>query len=104
VLYLSGEESAQQIRLRAERLAALHPELYLATETALPEVIGAIEATEADLVIIDSIQTLLHPDLSSAPGSVAQVRDCSHRLVEEAKARGCAIVLVGHVTKEGHLA
>lgn len=104
VLYLSGEESAQQIRLRAERLGAMHPELYLATETALPQVVGAIESTEPDLVIVDSVQTLLHPDLSSAPGSVTQVRDCSHRLVQEAKSRGCAIVLVGHVTKEGNLA
>lgn len=104
VLYLSGEESAQQIRLRAERLGALHPDLYLATETSLPQVLEAIAAVDPDLVVVDSIQTLLHPDLSSAPGSVAQVRDCSHRLVQEAKARSCAVVLVGHVTKEGNLA
>ena len=104
VLYVSGEESPQQIRLRAERLGALHPELYLAAETVLPQVIGAIDEVEPDLVIVDSIQTMLHPELSSAPGSVAQVRDCSHRLVQEAKTRGCAVVLVGHVTKEGGLA
>lgn len=104
VLYLSGEESAQQIRLRAERLGALHPQLFLATETALPQVLGAIDAVDPDLVIVDSIQTLLQPELSSAPGSVAQVRECSHRLVTEAKSRGCSIVLVGHVTKEGSLA
>ena len=104
VLYLSGEESPQQIRLRAERLGALHPLLYLAAETALPQVIGAIDHVTPDLVVVDSIQTLLDPDLSSTPGSVAQVRDCAHRLVIEAKQRGCAIVLVGHVTKEGNLA
>lgn len=104
VLYLSGEESPQQIRLRAERLGALHPKLYLAAEVGLPQVVGAIDQIEPDLVVIDSIQTLVHPDLSSVPGSVAQVRDCSHRLVQEAKARGCAVVLVGHVTKEGNLA
>ncbi len=104
VLYLSGEESAQQIRLRAERLGALHPRLWLATEVALPQVLGAIGEVEPDLVIIDSVQTLLNPDLASTPGSVAQVRECSHRLVQEAKRRGCAMVLVGHVTKEGNLA
>ena len=104
VLYLSGEESAQQIRLRAERLGALHPLLYLATEVALPQVLGAVDEIEPDLVVVDSVQTLLDPELSSAPGSVAQVRECSHRLVGEAKRRSCAIVLVGHVTKEGSLA
>ncbi|MCU1357348.1 MAG: repair protein RadA [Acidimicrobiales bacterium] len=104
VLYLSGEESPQQIRLRAERLGALHPLLFLAAETALPQVVGAIDHVRPDLVIIDSIQTLLNPDLASTPGSVAQVRECSHRLVSEAKDRGCAMVLVGHVTKEGALA
>ena len=104
VLYLSGEESAQQVRLRAERLGALHPCLWLATEVSLPQVLGAIESVEPDVVIIDSVQTLLNPDLASTPGSVAQVRECTHRLVQEAKRRGCAMVLVGHVTKEGALA
>jgi len=104
VLYLSGEESPQQIRLRAERLGALHSRLYLAAEVALPQVVGAMDLVTPDLVIVDSVQTLVDPDLSSAPGSVAQVRECSHRLVREAKARGCAVILVGHVTKEGALA
>src|SRR6478736_981542 len=96
VLYLSGEESAQQVRLRAERLGALHPQLWLATEVALPQVLGAIAEVQPELVIVDSVQTLLNPDLASTPGSVAQVRECTHRLVQEAKRRGCAIVLVGH--------
>lgn len=104
VLYLSGEESAQQVRLRAERLGALHPMLWLATEVSLPQVLGAIASVEPDLVIVDSVQTLLNPDLASTPGSVTQVRECTHRLVQEAKRTGCAIVLVGHVTKEGSLA
>jgi DNA repair protein RadA/Sms len=104
VLYLSGEESAQQVRLRAERLGALHPMLWLATEVALPQVLGAIASVQPDLVIIDSVQTLLNPELASTPGSVAQVRECSHRLVQEAKRTGSAMVLVGHVTKEGSLA
>jgi DNA repair protein RadA/Sms len=104
VLYLSGEESAQQVRLRAERLGALHPMLWLATEISLPQVLGAIGSVQPDLVIVDSVQTLLNPDLASTPGSVAQVRECTHRLVQEAKRTGCAMVLVGHVTKEGALA
>ena len=104
VLYLSGEESAQQVRLRAERLGALHPLLWLATEISLPQVLGAIGEVGPDLVIVDSVQTLLNPDLASTPGSVAQVRECTHRLVQEAKRTGCAMVLVGHVTKEGALA
>jgi DNA repair protein RadA/Sms len=104
VLYLSGEESAQQIRLRAERLGALHPSLWLATEVAMPQVVGAIDEVAPDLVIVDSVQTLLDPQLASTPGSVAQVRECANRLVQEAKRRGCAVVLVGHVTKEGALA
>ena len=104
VLYLSGEESAQQVRLRAERLGALHPMLWLATEISLPQVLGAIASVEPDLVIVDSVQTLLNPELASTPGSVGQVRECTHRLVQEAKRTGCAIVLVGHVTKEGSLA
>ena len=104
VLYLSGEESAQQVRLRAERLGALHPMLWLATEISLPQVLGAIGSVGPDLVIIDSVQTLLNPELASTPGSVAQVRECAHRLVQEAKRTGCAMVLVGHVTKEGSLA
>ena len=104
VLYLSGEESPQQVRLRAERLGALHPLLYLASETAVPHVLGAIAQVEPDLVVVDSVQTMSLPELSSAPGSVAQVRECSHRLVQETKRRGCATVLVGHVTKEGNLA
>ena len=104
VLYISGEESPQQIRLRAERLGAIHPRLWLAAEIGLPQVVGAIDAVQPDVVVVDSIQTLLNPDLSSAPGSVGQVRECSHRLVQEAKRRGCAIILVGHVTKDGSLA
>ena len=78
--------------------------MYLAAETSLPQVLGAIDAVKPDLVIVDSIQTMVHPDLASTPGSVAQVRDCSHRLTAEAKQRGCAMVLVGHVTKDGNLA
>ena len=104
VLYITGEESPQQVRLRAERLGALHPLLYLAAESSVPNVVRSIDGVGPELVVVDSIQTLSVPELASAPGSVAQVRECSHRLVQEAKQRGCAVVLVGHVTKEGNLA
>ena len=103
-LYVSGEESAQQVRLRAERLGALGPNLWLLAETSLPHVIAALDNVEPELVIIDSIQSIADPDLGSAPGSVVQVRGCTHRLVAEAKRRGIPMVLVGHVTKDGGLA
>jgi DNA repair protein RadA/Sms len=103
-LYVSGEESAQQVRLRAERLGALGPNLWLLAETSLPHVIAALDTVQPHLVIIDSIQSVADPDLGSAPGSVVQVRGCTHRLVAEAKQRGIPMVLVGHVTKDGGLA
>ncbi|MEL6891885.1 MAG: ATPase domain-containing protein, partial [Actinomycetota bacterium] len=103
-LYVSAEESAQQVRLRAERLDAIRDDLWLHAETSLPHIIRAIDHTSPELVVIDSIQTVADPDLGSVPGSVAQVRGCAHRLVTEAKDRNIAIVLVGHVTKEGSLA
>jgi DNA repair protein RadA/Sms len=104
VLYVSAEESNQQVRLRAQRLDALTSRLWLASDTALPHVIAHIDAVDPDIVIVDSIQTVHDPDLGSAPGSVVQVRECAHRLVREAKERGVSIVLVGHVTKDGSLA
>src|SRR5437899_4632032 len=104
VLYISGEESSQQVRGRAERLGAVAPRLWLAAETNLPHVLAHLDAVRPDVAVIDSIQTLHDPDLGSAPGSVVQVRECAYRLVREAKARNMAIVLVGHVTKEGGLA
>ncbi|MEP7203890.1 MAG: DNA repair protein RadA [Ilumatobacteraceae bacterium] len=103
-LYISGEESAQQVRLRAERLGALGPNLWLLAETSLPHVVAAIDSVQPQLVIVDSIQSVADPDLGSAPGSVVQVRGCTHRLVAEAKGRGIPVVLVGHVTKDGALA
>jgi DNA repair protein RadA/Sms len=103
-LYVSAEESAQQVRLRAERLDAIRPNLWLHAETSLPHIIRAVDETQPELVVIDSIQTVADPNLSSPPGSVGQVRGCAHRLVNEAKERDVAIVLVGHVTKDGNLA
>ena len=103
-LYVSGEESAQQVRLRAERLGAIGPHLWLLAETSLPHIIASLDTAQPHLVIIDSIQSVADPDLDSAPGSVVQVRGCTHRLVAEAKRREIPMVLVGHVTKDGALA
>jgi DNA repair protein RadA/Sms len=103
-LYVSAEESAQQVRLRAERLQALAPELWLVADTVLPHVVDHLDSVGPSVVVLDSIQTIHDPQLASAPGSVAQVRDCAHRLVREAKERGVAVLLVGHVTKDGGLA
>src|SRR4029078_3205928 len=91
-------------RLRAERLGAVVPNVWLASETDLTHVSAQLDAVRPDVVIIDSIQTVHEPQLGSAPGAVVQVRECAHRLVREAKARATAMVLVGHVTKDGGLA
>jgi DNA repair protein RadA/Sms len=104
VLYVSGEESAAQIRLRAERLGAAALQVPVIAETDLDVVLATLEAEQPEAVIIDSVQTLHAPDLSGAPGSVGQVREVADRITRLAKARGIAVVLVGHVTKEGALA
>ncbi len=103
-LFLTAEESAPQVRRRASRIGALPEQLWLAADTELPDLLGHLDAVQPDVVIVDSIQTVHDPGLSSAPGSVAQVRECAHRFVVEARARGTAVVLVGHVTKDGGLA
>jgi DNA repair protein RadA/Sms len=103
-LYVTAEESAQQVRLRAERLDALNDNVWLLAEMSLPNIFNAIQQVSPDLVVIDSIQTIADPELSSPPGSVVQVRGCAHRLVQEAKHRNLPVIMVGHVTKEGGLA
>jgi DNA repair protein RadA/Sms len=103
-LYLTAEESAPQVRGRAERLGALADQLWLAADTALPDVLAHLDAVQPALLVVDSIQTVHDPELASAPGAVGQVRECAQRLVTEARARGVAVVLVGHVTKDGGLA
>ncbi len=103
-LYVSAEESAQQVRLRAERLDAIGDRLWLHAETSLPHLLDSIAEIAPDLVVIDSIQTVFDPAIGSLPGSVAQVRGCAQRLVNVAKERNTSIVLVGHVTKDGTLA
>ncbi len=103
-LLVSAEESLLQVRRRAERLQAVRPGLWMVTETALPGIESAVREVEPDLVVIDSIQTVWDPDLESSPGSVVQVRGCAHQLAAMAKDDGPAIVVVGHVTKDGALA
>ena len=103
-LYVTAEESAHQVQRRAQRLGAVRDGLWLHAETSLPHIIAAIDETKPQLVVIDSIQTVHDPATAALPGSVGQVRGCAQRLVVEAKDRNVAIVLVGHVTKDGGLA
>jgi len=103
-LLVTAEESPAQVRMRAERVGALASELLVAGATDLNHVIAHAEAVAPDVLAIDSIQTVVDPDRPGAPGSVTQVRDCAYRLVQLAKERGLATVLVGHVTKEGTVA
>ncbi len=103
-LLVSAEESKEQVRLRAERLDALHPNVLIVTETSLPAVLDRIAEVKPDVLAVDSIQTLMDPELNGIPGSVGQVRECAHRLVRAAKDGAIATVLVGHVTKDGSLA
>jgi len=103
-LLVSAEESKEQVRMRARRLGALEPALWLVSETSLPGVVAAIDEVRPDVVAVDSIQTVADPDLGTGPGSVTQVRECAQSLVALAKQGGPAIVLVGHVTKDGALA
>lgn len=104
VLYVSGEESARQTRMRAERLGALPPALFLYPENDLEAILRAIDEHAPHHVVVDSIQVVYRPDIPSAPGSVAQVRECTATLLGMAKARDISVLLVGHVTKEGQLA
>jgi DNA repair protein RadA/Sms len=104
VLYVSGEESARQIKLRAERLGVNNPELLLLAETDLEQVLAAIEHEKPGLAIIDSIQTVYTSALGSAPGTVGQLRECAQQLIGLAKRTDIPLFLVGHVTKEGAIA
>lgn len=104
VLYVTGEESARQVRLRADRLATLHDRLFVVSETNLETIEQHVQKLEPVLLVVDSIQTVYRPDLSSAPGSVSQVREGAAQLLRLAKGSGVAVFIVGHVTKEGSLA
>jgi DNA repair protein RadA/Sms len=104
IVYVCGEESPGQVRLRAERLAATHGDILLLPEVDAAAIEDTLSQRSPQLVIVDSIQTLFDPDVSGAPGSVSQVRACGSRLMRLAKSRGFAAVLVGHVTKDGSIA
>ena len=104
VLYSSGEESAAQIALRAKRIALTAPQLEVLAEIQLEKLLTTIDASRPQVVVVDSIQTVYSDALTSAPGSVAQVRECAAQLTRYAKSTGICMLMVGHVTKDGHLA
>lgn len=104
VLYVSGEESARQIKLRAERIGEFKDDLYLFSETDMTSIVQTIGELEPDVVVIDSIQTMFEETVDAAPGSVSQVREVTNRLLQVAKSRNITIFIVGHVTKEGNVA
>lgn len=104
VLYVSGEESVQQIKLRAQRLGVADPHLLLLAETDLDAILAACERAHPQVIVVDSIQTVYKPDLPSAPGSVAQVRECTADLLRLAKGKDITALIVGHMTKEGQIA
>jgi DNA repair protein RadA/Sms len=104
VLYVTGEESTRQVRMRADRLGAVADRLFVVSETNLETIEAHIKNVKPDLMVIDSIQTIFKPDVQSAPGSVSQVRECAVELLRIAKTSGIAAFVVGHVTKDGTLA
>jgi DNA repair protein RadA/Sms len=104
VLYVSAEESISQIRMTAERLSALHDNLYLLAETDLSAALAEVERVKPSVLILDSVQTVYAPELESAPGSVSQIREVTAQIVSRAKSTNMATFLVGHVTKDGNIA
>lgn len=104
VLYISGEESAKQVKLRARRLAIDVPNLYVLAENAMDHVEERLKELAPDVAVVDSIQTMYRPEMASAPGSVSQIRECTSLLMRLCKESGTAVFLVGHVTKEGAIA
>ena len=104
VLYVSGEESERQIKLRAQRLGVRSEGLYLFSETNLDDIVAAVQVKKPDILIVDSIQTIYNGDSNSSPGSVAQVKECTMILMHLAKGMGITVFVVGHINKEGSLA
>lgn len=104
VLYVSGEESAMQIKMRADRIGRLSDNCYIVTETSLDNIFAHIDAIQPGLLVIDSIQTIADDSLESSAGSVSQVRECAARLLAYAKQSATPVILIGHITKEGSIA
>lgn len=104
ILYVSGEESEQQIKMRAERIGEHNKQVYLLTETNIQNIFKQAEEHQPQLVIIDSIQTLFSSQIESSPGSISQIRECTAQLLRYAKVSGIPVFIIGHITKEGSLA
>lgn len=104
ILYISGEESATQLKMRADRIGRVCDNVLIACETSLEDIMSSIEETNPELVVVDSIQTIASDDIESSAGSVSQVRECSARLLKYAKETGVPVILIGHINKEGSIA
>ncbi|MEO8513278.1 MAG: DNA repair protein RadA, partial [Ignavibacteria bacterium] len=104
ILYVSGEESPKQIKLRCERLGFAHDEFYILSETSLEIIAAIVDKLRPDIVIIDSIQTIYRNELESSPGSVSQLRESTAAIIQIAKAKNISFFLIGHITKEGFIA
>lgn len=104
VLYVSGEESEKQLKLRAQRIGVAPNSLYILSETRLSDILDAIETLHPDILIVDSIQTMYHEDNESSPGSVSQVKDCTMSLMHLSKSQGITVFVVGHINKDGAIA
>ena len=104
VLYVSGEESEQQLKMRADRLSVSAEDLYILAETRLSDIMDATEKLSPDILIVDSIQTLYNENNDSAPGSVSQVKDCTMAMMQIAKSQGITVFVVGHINKDGAIA
>lgn len=104
VLYVSGEESERQLKLRAQRLGVAQQELLILSETRLSDILEAVEETKPDILIVDSIQTLYNENNESSPGSVSQVKDCTMTMMQLSKQQGITVFVVGHINKDGNIA
>jgi len=104
VLYVSGEESERQLKLRAQRLSVAPDQLYILSETRMAELLAAAEDVKPDILIVDSIQTMYCDENESSPGSISQVKDCTMTLMQLSKSRGITVFVVGHINKDGNIA
>src|SRR5699024_9684818 len=103
-LYVSGEESQKQIKMRAQRIASHSDQCYILTETKTQNIFRQIEGMDPDMLIIDSIQTLQTDHIESSAGSISQIRECTSELIKFAKQSNTPVILIGHITKDGHIA
>lgn len=104
VLYVSGEESEKQLKLRAQRLSVDPENLFVLSETCISDIISSIDAIQPDILIVDSIQTMYHEETDAAPGSVSQVKECTMALMQLSKTQGLTVFVVGHINKDGNIA